>query len=329
MGTWIIAFSDTNAHQRRFRIEASLDNSKLRWVRGAFFSGPWSISSLLTSSRPTRSRSRRSRSSLHVVAGTRRPNQRWTPNWNKHSFFQRASDSAHLTDWATKVSTSMDQHFICRKATCRAVVDNRHWIRKILVDVFVKDLHGKFYCPECLTQYHLLALDLVPTATGAQLLETTQASRSTGVPTQAHVLYLMEWEKSAEDRGVSGWRSSTSRRPLWTTTTSTCFSWKLSRMRRARINFGARGPPRTSPRSFTGTPRPTLRIGWISCPGWFTRTLLRRQPEHTAAVRRHHGQLPHGPALGAGSGPHQDDPQAPSFGNGDLDGSHGLLYLVP
>ena len=38
---------------------------------------------------------------------------------------------ARFMDWATKVSTSMDQHFM---VTCRAVVDNRHWIRKISVD---------------------------------------------------------------------------------------------------------------------------------------------------------------------------------------------------
>ena len=137
---------------------------------------------------------------IKILAAFRRWDEETTksalgPNSNKHSFFQRANDSAHLTDWATKVSTSMDQHFICRKVTCRAVVDNR---------CSLQDLHGKFYCPECLTQYRpwFQALDLIPAqkalvvavqglrpfATRAQLLETTQASWSTGVPARPRPL---------------------------------------------------------------------------------------------------------------------------------------------
>ena len=77
-------------------------------------------------------------------------------------------------------------------------------VRKISVDYALKDLYGKFYCPECLTSIAHGSSQPTwfqhrkPWSSPC----TTNAARSTGVSTQAYVLYLMEWEKPAEDHQV-------------------------------------------------------------------------------------------------------------------------------
>ena len=48
------------------------------------------------------------------------------PDWDRHAFLQRIEADNHLTEWASKITDTMQQHYICRKIGCQAVVDNRH-----------------------------------------------------------------------------------------------------------------------------------------------------------------------------------------------------------
>ncbi|CAE7476622.1 unnamed protein product, partial [Symbiodinium pilosum] len=50
------------------------------------------------------------------------------PDWDRHAFFQRIEADNRLTEWA--------------------VVDNKHWLRKISPLAPVKDQHGRYNCPE-------------------------------------------------------------------------------------------------------------------------------------------------------------------------------------
>ena len=56
----------------------------------------------------------------------------------------------HLTDFITRVLPSTDEHFICRRQSCKAVVHSSHWLR---ATANITE-HGHFFCPECLQQYH-------------------------------------------------------------------------------------------------------------------------------------------------------------------------------
>ena len=69
------------------------------------------------------------------------------PNWDQHSFFERAYTDNHLMDWAHQITTHIDQRYICRKVGCQAVIDNKHWLRKISPDVTIASQHGKYIAP--------------------------------------------------------------------------------------------------------------------------------------------------------------------------------------
>ena len=52
------------------------------------------------------------------------------PDWDRRAFFQRIGADNHLTEWASKITDTMQQNYICRKIGCQAVVENKHWLRK-------------------------------------------------------------------------------------------------------------------------------------------------------------------------------------------------------
>ena len=56
-------------------------------------------------------------------------------------------------DCARQITTHIDQRYICRKVGCQAVLDNKHWLRKISPDATIASQHGKYYCPHCLWHY--------------------------------------------------------------------------------------------------------------------------------------------------------------------------------
>ena len=136
------------------------------------------------------------------------------PDWDRHAFFQRIEADNHLTEWASKITDTMQQHYICRKIGCQAVVDNKHWLRKISPLAPIKDQHGRYNCPHC-NAYRpwIQQSDLVPaqkalivaapdttdlaTSTGAQQLQVHQPSQGANT---SYFLYLTEWEKKDEDR---------------------------------------------------------------------------------------------------------------------------------
>ena len=137
------------------------------------------------------------------------------PDWDRHAFFQRIEADNNLTEWASKISDTMQQHYICRKIGCQAVIDNKHWLRKISPRASIKEQHGRYNCPHCLNAYRpwIQQTDLVPAQkalivaapdtidlaapTGAQQLPVRQPVAS---PHTNYFLYLTEWEKKDEDR---------------------------------------------------------------------------------------------------------------------------------
>ena len=139
------------------------------------------------------------------------------PNWDQHSFFERAYTDNHLMDWAHQITTHIDQRYICRKVSCQAVIDNKHWLRKISPDATIASQHGKYYCPHCLWRYCPWVEEpgLVPaqkalvvavkegtdfaTATGAQVLKDRRATTGPDTNARQHILYLMDWKRTKED----------------------------------------------------------------------------------------------------------------------------------
>ena len=137
------------------------------------------------------------------------------PDWDRHAFFQRIEADNNLTEWASKISNTMQQHYICRKIGCQAVVDNKHWLRKISPHASIKEQRGRYNCPHCLNAYRpwIQQTNLVPAQKALIVAapDTMDLSRTTGaqqLPVRQPVvsartnyfLYLTEWEKKGEDR---------------------------------------------------------------------------------------------------------------------------------
>ena len=65
------------------------------------------------------------------------------------NFLDSSDYPLRLSDFVTRVLPSIDEHFICRRHTCKAVVHSSHWLRA----TGDTKHHGHFFCPDCLRQY--------------------------------------------------------------------------------------------------------------------------------------------------------------------------------
>ena len=138
------------------------------------------------------------------------------PNWDGDAFWDMALNDAPLTDWLFKVTDSLDQHFICRNVECTAVIHNHHWLRQISTDYPIREQHGRYTCPRCLTPYRphaertnagaLQSKKLVPAQKALIMAENGEVNVETPVRGQIiekehgeYHLFLMEWEKTDDD----------------------------------------------------------------------------------------------------------------------------------
>ena len=163
-------------------------------------------------------RSRRSRSSLHFVAGTSRPPNQRGPQLGQALILPEGQRLGSPHGWAAKCPLDLPKGR-------RAVVGNRHWIRKIPVNVPLKDLHSKFYY----TKYRPWVLSLVgPSAEGIGRRRGTSQRLGHNfwhrglLASQHRPTSSTSWSGRSSPQRIaswrtSSWRSSTSRRPLWTT----------------------------------------------------------------------------------------------------------------
>ena len=127
-----------------------------------------------------------------------------------------AINHAPLTDWLFKVTDSLDQHFICRNVECTSVIHNHHWLRQISTDYPIREQHGRYTCPRCLTPYRphaertnasaLQSKKLVPAQKALIMAENGEVNVETPVRGQTiskehgdYHLFLMEWEKTDDD----------------------------------------------------------------------------------------------------------------------------------
>ncbi|CAE7330335.1 unnamed protein product [Symbiodinium necroappetens] len=127
-----------------------------------------------------------------------------------------ATNDAPLTDWLFKVTDSLDQHFICRNVECSSVIHNHHWLRQISTDYPIREQHGRYTCPRCLTPYRphadrtnasaLQSKKLVPAQKALIMAENGEVNIDIPVRGQTiskdntdYHLFLMEWEKTDDD----------------------------------------------------------------------------------------------------------------------------------
>ena len=163
------------------------------------------------------------------------------PNWDGDAFWNMAINDAPLTDWLFKVTDSLDQHFICRNVECTSVIHNHHWLRQISTDYPIREQHGRYTCPRCLTPYRphaertnagaLQSKKLVPAQKALIMAENGEVNVETPVRGQTiskehgdYHLFLMEWEKTDDDmllgrlkQSNRSWRSIA---PTWAPKTS-------------------------------------------------------------------------------------------------------------
>ena len=136
------------------------------------------------------------------------------PDWDRRAFFEHVGADCRITEWASKISTSMEQRYICKKTVCQAVVDNKRWLQKISADASIKQQHGLYVCPRCLSPYTpwIQQPDLVPAQkalvvaapSSKDLVAATGVQRLPQLPINTagidanYFLYLTEREKKDE-----------------------------------------------------------------------------------------------------------------------------------
>ena len=138
------------------------------------------------------------------------------PNWNGDEFWNMALNDAPLTDWFFKISDRLDQRFICRNRDCTSVIHNHHWLRQVSTEYKLRDQHGRYHCPRCLTPYRPHAVRTNAASLNTKTLVPAQKALivdSTGrlhdeLPAHGqrlhnedheYFIYLTQWEKTDDD----------------------------------------------------------------------------------------------------------------------------------
>ena len=132
------------------------------------------------------------------------------PRLGPTRLLRESGADSRITEWASKITATMQQRYICRKIGCQAVVDKKHWLRKISPSAPISEQHGRCVCPHCLNPYRpwIQQPDLIPAQKGLVVAASDSKDRSS-TPTCAatrpgntasYFLYLAEWGKKDEGR---------------------------------------------------------------------------------------------------------------------------------